>query len=158
MTIVGSLGCLVNAIPAILTGAAAVSTGKNRLSDLLICCLISFFFVKDWNSTSYGMKLDVANSSDVLYISMSAVLPGAVAFICVGALASGLIASCDSAILGAATVVAHNVYKSWLRPTVRANSSREIIVILQYSMLLFLFRLVSEKSFGSVEVPFCLLV
>lgn len=114
MTVAGSLGCLFNAVPAVLIGATAAAT--------------------EWGNTTFVAPAHgTQNSSLVLPISLSLLVPNSVLFLVLGALVSGLLAAADSTLFGLATMLTHNGYRNWLKPYA---AERELIWLARLSVVI----------------------
>uniref|UniRef100_A0A914W8P2 Uncharacterized protein n=1 Tax=Plectus sambesii TaxID=2011161 RepID=A0A914W8P2_9BILA len=103
VTTVTGIGCLINAVPAVIIGAAASVTV--------------------WSNTTFGSAPEGDNVSVVLPICLSHLAPKAIMFTSLGALGSGLLASGDSAIFGTSAMLTQNIFRNILRPSA---SDREL--------------------------------
>nr|KAG5713911.1 hypothetical protein BaRGS_024538 [Batillaria attramentaria] len=91
LSIIGGIGCILMAVPAVLMGAVASAA--------------------DWNQTSYGHPTiqpeDLSLTLPLVYFHMT---PVAVTFIGLGAISAAVMSSTDSSILSASSMFACNVF------------------------------------------------
>ncbi|RUS81848.1 hypothetical protein EGW08_010371 [Elysia chlorotica] len=91
LSMLGALGCLIMAAPAVLMGAVAASA--------------------DWNATSYGHpELQEGDYTLILPLVMRYLCPEAVTFIGLGAVSAAVMSSTDSSVLSSSSMFARNVY------------------------------------------------
>ena len=109
LSLIGALGCLLMAIPAVMIGAIGS--------------------VADWSSTGVD---PVGEPAMILPYVLRYLTPPAVATIGLGAVAAAVMSSVDSSILSASSMFAWNVYRPLLRP---GASDRELRRVLRGTIL-----------------------
>lgn len=109
LSIIGGIGCIIMAIPAVLIGAIAKTA--------------------DWNLTSYGQETilpeDTSLTLPLVYFHMT---PVAVSFIGLGAISAAVMSSTDSSILSASSMFAVNVFASIYESTKGVQPSDTMVV------------------------------
>ncbi|CAG5122372.1 unnamed protein product [Candidula unifasciata] len=91
LSYMGSVGCILMAIPSVLMGAVAAST--------------------DWNNTDYGhSKISANDTTLILPLVMRYLCPPAVTFIGLGAVSAAVMSSTDSSVLSSSSMFARNVF------------------------------------------------
>lgn len=91
LSMLGAVGCLVMAAPAVLMGAVAASA--------------------DWNATSYGYsEIREEDKTLILPLVMRYLCPEAVTFIGLGAVSAAVMSSTDSSVLSSSSMFSRNVY------------------------------------------------
>ncbi|GFS03463.1 high affinity choline transporter 1-like [Elysia marginata] len=91
LSVLGALGCLIMAAPAVLMGAVAASA--------------------DWNATSYGYpEIRAEDQTLILPLVMRYLCPEVVTFIGLGAVSAAVMSSTDSSVLSSSCMFSRNVY------------------------------------------------
>ncbi|KAK3768201.1 hypothetical protein RRG08_031736 [Elysia crispata] len=91
LSLLGAVGCIIMAAPAVLMGAVAASA--------------------DWNATSYGYdEIREEDHTLILPLVMRYLCPEAVTFIGLGAVSAAVMSSTDSSVLSSSCMFSRNVY------------------------------------------------
>ncbi|KAL7669858.1 hypothetical protein ACOME3_004805 [Neoechinorhynchus agilis] len=113
VSLLGALGCTVIIVPLLIMGIA----GKSA----------------DWESTDYNASISDDKANLMLALILQYLTPNVVCFIGIGAVSAAVMSSTDSNLLGTSTLVAHNLWKTLIRPKA---SSTEMLWVMRISMLL----------------------
>nr|KAG5713909.1 hypothetical protein BaRGS_024536 [Batillaria attramentaria] len=109
LSVVGGVGCIIMAIPAVLIGAIAKTA--------------------DWNQTDYGAPVlnedDYSLTLPLVYFHMT---PVAVSFIGLGAISAAVMSSTDSSILSASSMFACNIFSVAYRAFRKTQPSDTMVV------------------------------
>ncbi|XP_064475921.1 high-affinity choline transporter 1-like isoform X2 [Ornithodoros turicata] len=115
MSYSAAFGCMILAVPAIIIGG---------------CAKTANFTTTQSNAT---LTMEDIIRGNVLAMAIRTLTPGPVAVILVLGFASSVMATVDSTIFSAATMLSHNIYKGILRPKA---STTELVLVLRLSVLL----------------------
>ncbi|XP_064475916.1 high-affinity choline transporter 1-like [Ornithodoros turicata] len=110
-----AFGCIVMAVPAIIVGGCAKNANFTS------------------NNSNVTLSLEDVVRGDVLALAIRTLTPGPIAAIAVLGLASSVMATVDSAIFSAATMLTRNIYKEILRPQA---SVTEVVLVLRLSVII----------------------
>jgi high affinity choline transporter 7 len=108
-----AVGCLVLAMPPILIGAIAKSTGLYKVNISTIY-MYRFMIILDWNMTDYDIAKNITSPEAtklILPLVLLHLCPKFVAFIGLGAVSAAVMSSADSSVLSASSMFARNVWK-----------------------------------------------
>ncbi|XP_064475919.1 high affinity choline transporter 1-like isoform X2 [Ornithodoros turicata] len=115
MSYSAAFGCMILAVPAIIIGGCAKAANFTTIQS---------------NTT---LTMEDIIRGNVLALAIRTLTPGPVAVILVLGLASSVMATVDSTIFSAATMLSHNIYKGILRP---GASTTELVLVLRLSVIL----------------------
>lgn len=132
LSYVAAFGCILMAIPPVLIGAIAKSTG--RVVDV-ISGQFQYYFFTAWNETAYKgpYPLTTEETSMILPMVLQYLTPDFVSFFGLGAVSAAVMSSADSSVLSASSMFARNVYKLIFR---QRASEMEIIWVMRVSILI----------------------
>lgn len=116
LSFVGSFGCFVAAVPAVLLGATAATADWNAIIP---------------NSSFINVNGTITDSRLTLPLVLQYLTPMGIAWVGLGAISAAVMSSADSSVLSASSMFAHNIYKVIFRPKASAN---EIIWVIRISI------------------------
>lgn len=123
LSYVAAFGCFIMAIPSVLIGAIAKSTG---FPWIFFSISFHYKYFADWTLTDYepfmnGTKypdIPVQYARMVLPLVLQYLSPLWAAFVGLGAVSAAVMSSADSSILSAASMFARNIWNKSVRPGV----------------------------------------
>lgn len=117
VTVLSAIGTLLTGVPAMFVGVAAHSIGGCEHTRS------HFAHYSEWQNTTLQQTFTPSNDTSNLVLDyvLTHAVPGAIKMLALGALTSGLLASCDSVIFGLSSIFVQNFYRLMWHPRVRQS-------------------------------------